>query len=104
MFVTHQAQRQAATEKTVAKEEPKETTAPLQTEPTPDPANSKLPVGRRMSSIHVNYNYFEIGTGQVSVTSHPILHSVLRLITCSVNLVESGWDAVEYMVVLCDVE
>ncbi|XP_056615973.1 SEC23-interacting protein [Triplophysa dalaica] len=67
-----QAQRQAAKEKTVAKEEPKETPAPLQTEPTPDPANSKLPVGRRMSSIHVNYNYFEIGTGQVSVMYHAL--------------------------------
>lgn len=52
-------------EKTVEKEEPKETQPPVQTEPKPDTVVSKLPVGRTMSSIHVDYNYFEIGTGQV---------------------------------------
>lgn len=52
-------------EKTVEKEEPKETQPPVQMEPTPDSAVSKLPVGKTMSSIHVDYNYFEIGTGQV---------------------------------------
>ncbi|XP_051945874.1 SEC23-interacting protein-like [Xyrauchen texanus] len=67
-----QAARQSVTEKTVAKEEQKETPRPLQTEPTPDPANCKLPVGRTMSSIHVDYNHFEIGTGQVSVVYHAL--------------------------------
>uniref|UniRef100_A0A8C1W593 SEC23 interacting protein n=1 Tax=Cyprinus carpio TaxID=7962 RepID=A0A8C1W593_CYPCA len=43
------------------------------TEPTPHPAVSKLPVGRTMSSIHVDYNYFEIGTGQVSVVYHALV-------------------------------
>lgn len=61
-YFSHQAARQARAEKTVVKEEPKETPAP---ESTPDPASIKLPVGRSMSSVHVNYNYFEIGTGQV---------------------------------------
>uniref|UniRef100_A0A3Q0R5V2 SEC23 interacting protein n=1 Tax=Amphilophus citrinellus TaxID=61819 RepID=A0A3Q0R5V2_AMPCI len=32
-----------------------------------DPAVKKLPVGSTVSSVHVNYNYFEVGTGQVSV-------------------------------------
>uniref|UniRef100_A0A671P158 SEC23-interacting protein-like n=1 Tax=Sinocyclocheilus anshuiensis TaxID=1608454 RepID=A0A671P158_9TELE len=54
------------------KEEPKETQPPVQTEPTPDSAVSKLPAGRTMSSIHVDYNYFEIGTGQVSVVYHAL--------------------------------
>jgi len=58
-------------EKTVEKEEPKETKPPVQTEPTPDPSISKLPVGRNMSSIHVDYNYFEIGTGQVKLEFTP---------------------------------
>lgn len=30
-----------------------------------DPSVKKLPVGNSVSSIHVNYNYFEVGTGQV---------------------------------------
>ncbi|XP_039528519.1 SEC23-interacting protein isoform X1 [Pimephales promelas] len=67
-----QAARKAVKEKTVEKEEPKETKPPVQTEPTPDPSISKLPVGRNMSSIHVDYNYFEIGTGQVSVVYHAL--------------------------------
>ncbi|XP_052007223.1 SEC23-interacting protein [Xyrauchen texanus] len=67
-----QAARQAVKEKTVAQEKPKETLPPLQTEPTPDSASNKLPVGRNMSSIHVDYNYFEIGTGQVSVVYHAL--------------------------------
>lgn len=33
----------------------------------PDPIAKKLPVGNTVSSIHVNYNYFEVGTGQVGV-------------------------------------
>lgn len=45
--------------------ETKETSAPVQTETSAEPASNKLPVGRTMSSIHVDYNYFEIGTGQV---------------------------------------
>uniref|UniRef100_A0A672P2E9 DDHD domain-containing protein n=1 Tax=Sinocyclocheilus grahami TaxID=75366 RepID=A0A672P2E9_SINGR len=67
-----QAARKAVKEKTVEKEEPKETQLPVQTEPTPDSAISKLPAGRTMSSIHVDYNYFEIGTGQVSVVYHAL--------------------------------
>ncbi|XP_073775724.1 SEC23-interacting protein isoform X1 [Danio rerio] len=67
-----QAARKALKEKSVEKEELKQTQAPVQTEPTPDPAINKLPVGRTMSSIHVDYNYFEIGTGQVSVIYHAL--------------------------------
>uniref|UniRef100_A0A4W4GE27 DDHD domain-containing protein n=1 Tax=Electrophorus electricus TaxID=8005 RepID=A0A4W4GE27_ELEEL len=36
------------------------------------PQLSKVPVGRTMSSIHVDYNCFEIGTGQVSVVYHAL--------------------------------
>lgn len=64
-----QAARQAMVEKAV---ELKETSAPVQTETSAEPTSSKLPVGRTMSSIHVDYNYFEIGTGQVSVVYHAL--------------------------------
>uniref|UniRef100_A0AAR2IXX2 DDHD domain-containing protein n=1 Tax=Pygocentrus nattereri TaxID=42514 RepID=A0AAR2IXX2_PYGNA len=37
-----------------------------------DVANIKVPVGKTMSSIHVDYNCFEIGTGQVSVVYHAL--------------------------------
>ncbi|XP_055027196.2 SEC23-interacting protein [Misgurnus anguillicaudatus] len=64
-----QAARQAMVEKAV---ELRETSAPVQTETSAEPTSSKLPVGRTMSSIHVDYNYFEIGTGQVSVVYHAL--------------------------------
>ncbi|XP_007566985.1 SEC23-interacting protein [Poecilia formosa] len=41
----------------------------------PQPAGSattKPPVGSTVSSVHVNYNYFEVGTGQVSVIYHSL--------------------------------
>ncbi|XP_071378662.1 SEC23-interacting protein isoform X1 [Centroberyx affinis] len=41
-------------------------------EPLPDPTIKKLPVGKTISSVHVDYNYFEVGTGQVSVVYHAL--------------------------------
>ena len=35
--------------------------------PLIDTVATKLPVGKTSSSVHVDYNYFEVGTGQVSV-------------------------------------
>ncbi|KAL7889884.1 hypothetical protein AOLI_G00021420 [Acnodon oligacanthus] len=67
-----QAAQQAAPEKTVAKEEIKEASAPQQATSVTDVANIKVPVGKTMSSIHVDYNCFEIGTGQVSVVYHAL--------------------------------
>uniref|UniRef100_A0A8D3D1Z4 SEC23 interacting protein n=1 Tax=Scophthalmus maximus TaxID=52904 RepID=A0A8D3D1Z4_SCOMX len=46
--------------------------APPAAEALPDPAVKTLPVGNTVSSIHVNYNYFEVGTGQVSVVYHAL--------------------------------
>ncbi|CAL8299732.1 unnamed protein product [Merluccius merluccius] len=40
--------------------------------PLADPAAKKLPVGKSSSSVHVDYNYFEVGTGQVSVIYHAL--------------------------------
>uniref|UniRef100_A0A8B9GVJ7 SEC23 interacting protein n=1 Tax=Astyanax mexicanus TaxID=7994 RepID=A0A8B9GVJ7_ASTMX len=67
-----QAAQQAAPEKTVTKEEIKEVSAPQQAGSVTDVARIKVPVGRTMSSIHVDYNCFEIGTGQVSVVYHTL--------------------------------
>uniref|UniRef100_A0A669CEW1 SEC23 interacting protein n=1 Tax=Oreochromis niloticus TaxID=8128 RepID=A0A669CEW1_ORENI len=36
------------------------------------PTVKKLPVGSTVSSVHVDYNYFEVGTGQVSVIYHTL--------------------------------
>uniref|UniRef100_A0AAZ3SXM9 SEC23-interacting protein n=1 Tax=Oncorhynchus tshawytscha TaxID=74940 RepID=A0AAZ3SXM9_ONCTS len=41
-------------------------------ESLPGPGTSKLPVGGTYSSIHVDYNYFKVGTGQVSVVYHTL--------------------------------
>ncbi|KAJ3610238.1 hypothetical protein NHX12_022332 [Muraenolepis orangiensis] len=40
--------------------------------PLVDPAAMKPPVGKTSSSVHVDYNYFEVGTGQVSVVYHAL--------------------------------
>ncbi len=59
-----QAARQAAQEK---KAEASQVAAPPPAaEAVPDPSVKKLPVGNTVSSVHVNYNYFEVGTGQVN--------------------------------------
>uniref|UniRef100_A0A8C7S408 SEC23 interacting protein n=1 Tax=Oncorhynchus mykiss TaxID=8022 RepID=A0A8C7S408_ONCMY len=41
-------------------------------ESLPGPGTSKLPVGGTYSSVHVDYNYFKVGTGQVSVVYHTL--------------------------------
>uniref|UniRef100_A0A672GVZ4 SEC23 interacting protein n=1 Tax=Salarias fasciatus TaxID=181472 RepID=A0A672GVZ4_SALFA len=38
----------------------------------PDSSVKKLPVGKTVSSVHVDYNCFEVGTGQVSVVYHSL--------------------------------
>ncbi|XP_060782065.1 SEC23-interacting protein isoform X1 [Neoarius graeffei] len=67
-----QATQHAAGEQIVAKEDLKQVSAPQQTESVTAGARSKVPVGRLMSSMHVDYNCFEIGTGQVSVVYHAL--------------------------------
>ncbi|KAF7710373.1 SEC23-interacting protein [Silurus meridionalis] len=67
-----QAAQQAAKEKVAAKEDIKEVSTPQNTESVTTVASSKVPVGRLMSSMHVDYNCFEIGTGQVSVVYHAL--------------------------------
>ncbi|XP_053357802.1 SEC23-interacting protein [Clarias gariepinus] len=67
-----QAAQQAAREKVVAKEDIKEVSNTQHTESTTAVTSSKVPVGRLMSSMHVDYNCFEIGTGQVSVVYHAL--------------------------------
>lgn len=63
-----QAARQAAQEKKAEVKEVSQVEAPPpEAGAPPDPSVKKLPAGNTVSSIHVNYNYFEVGTGQVSV-------------------------------------
>uniref|UniRef100_A0A8C4E123 SEC23 interacting protein n=1 Tax=Dicentrarchus labrax TaxID=13489 RepID=A0A8C4E123_DICLA len=45
---------------------------PPAAEALPDPSVKTLPAGNTVSSIHVDYNYFEVGTGQVSVVYHAL--------------------------------
>ncbi|XP_041921612.1 SEC23-interacting protein isoform X3 [Alosa sapidissima] len=72
-FVKERASKQVvAAEKPAIKDVVKEAPPPQNAEPVPTPVSSKPPVGRTMSSIHVDYNYFEIGTGQVSVIYHAL--------------------------------
>ncbi|GAA6232568.1 SEC23-interacting protein [Lates japonicus] len=71
--VSKQAARQAAQEKKAEAKEVSQVAAPPSVaEALPDPAVKKLPTGNTVSSIHVNYNYFEVGTGQVSVVYHAL--------------------------------
>ncbi|CAN9500077.1 unnamed protein product [Ophioblennius macclurei] len=70
-FVKDRVAKQAAQEK---KEELKEASPveapPPSAEVPSDSSVKKLPVGRTVSSVHVDYNCFEVGTGQVSVVYH----------------------------------
>ncbi|XP_040905574.1 SEC23-interacting protein [Toxotes jaculatrix] len=71
--VNKQAARQAAQEKKAEVKEVSQVAAsPPAAEALPDPTVKKPPVGNTVSSIHVNYNYFEVGTGQVSVVYHAL--------------------------------
>ncbi|XP_063731600.1 SEC23-interacting protein isoform X2 [Eleginops maclovinus] len=65
-----QAARQAAREK---KAEVIQAAArpPPAAEATPESSVNKLPVGNTMH-VHVDYDYFEVGTGQVSVVYHAL--------------------------------
>ncbi|XP_076830402.1 SEC23-interacting protein isoform X2 [Brachyhypopomus gauderio] len=75
-FVKEKAAKQAAQQtvqmETVAKEEVKAVSAPQQSGAGTEVSRCKAPVGRTTSSIHVDYNCFEIGTGQVSVVYHAL--------------------------------
>lgn len=63
-----QAARQAAQEKKAEVKEASQVTAlPSPAETAPECPAKKLPVGNAVSSIHVNYDYFAVGTGQVNV-------------------------------------
>ncbi|CAL8284360.1 unnamed protein product, partial [Arctogadus glacialis] len=45
---------------------------PAAAAPLADTVATTLPVGKTSSSVHVDYNYFEVGTGQVSVIYHAL--------------------------------
>ncbi|XP_056147292.1 SEC23-interacting protein [Lampris incognitus] len=65
--VNKQASQQVDQDKKV---EVKEVVPTQASEPLPNPTTKKLPVGKTVSSIHVDYNCFDVGTGQVSVIYH----------------------------------
>lgn len=63
-----QAAHQAAQEKKAEVQEASQAAGPPPAaEAAPESPARKLPVGNAVSSIHVNYDYFAVGTGQVSV-------------------------------------
>ncbi|KAM6916500.1 SEC23-interacting protein [Xenentodon cancila] len=66
-FVKERVNRQAAQEKKEVKEDSQVAVPQPAAESVTDPTVKKLPVGNTVSSVHVDYNYFEVGTGQVSV-------------------------------------
>ncbi|XP_053731665.1 SEC23-interacting protein [Synchiropus splendidus] len=67
-FVKERVNKQAAAEQKKAEVQ---AVAPLPApELPPDTSMTKSPTGRGISSIHVDYNYSETGTGQVSVVYH----------------------------------
>ncbi|XP_038593668.1 SEC23-interacting protein isoform X2 [Micropterus salmoides] len=71
--VSKQAARQAAQEnKAEVSQVVAPPPAPAAAEALPDLTVKKLPAGNTISSIHVDYNYFEVGTGQVSVVYHAL--------------------------------
>lgn len=65
-----QAARQAALENKAEVKEVRQVSAlPSPAEAAAEAPAKKLPVGNSVSSVHVNYDYFAVGTGQVNVMS-----------------------------------
>lgn len=64
-----QATSQAARDKKAAevKVASQEVVPAQLSESLPGPGTTKLPVGGTYSSVHVDYNYFKVGTGQVNL-------------------------------------
>ncbi|KAG9341043.1 hypothetical protein JZ751_019797 [Albula glossodonta] len=79
-FVKERASKQeAAAAKSAEVTPPTTLAAPTQSEPTAvappthaDPSPKTLSIRGTVSSMHVDYNYFEVGTGQVSVVYHTL--------------------------------
>ncbi|XP_054877702.1 SEC23-interacting protein isoform X2 [Poeciliopsis prolifica] len=69
-FVKERVSRQAGRQQTKA--EAKEESPAAVPQAAASSATTKPPVGSTVSSVHVNYNYFEVGTGQVSVIYHSL--------------------------------
>lgn len=68
LICSAQAARQAAQEKKAEVKEASQAAAPPPVaQAAPESPANKLPVGNAVSSIHVNYDYFAVGTGQVRV-------------------------------------
>uniref|UniRef100_A0A3P8UDD4 SEC23 interacting protein n=1 Tax=Amphiprion percula TaxID=161767 RepID=A0A3P8UDD4_AMPPE len=64
---------QAAEEKKAEVKEVSQAAAPTPAaEALANAAVKQLPAGNAVSSVHVDYNYFEVGTGQVSVVYHAL--------------------------------
>ncbi|CAL8257070.1 unnamed protein product [Lota lota] len=70
-FVKERVNKLAAQEKKAQEVSQEVVPTPAAT-PLADTVAMKLPVGKTSSSIHVDYNYFEVGTGQVSVIYHAL--------------------------------
>lgn len=63
------------------------TALPCPAETAPESLAKQLPVGNAVSSVHVHYDYFAVGTGQVNVTSVPFCSISLNSICFSVFFV-----------------
>uniref|UniRef100_A0A673B841 SEC23 interacting protein n=1 Tax=Sphaeramia orbicularis TaxID=375764 RepID=A0A673B841_9TELE len=65
-------ERLSKQKKVEVKEESSPAVPPPQPAEAPDLSAKNLPVANTISSIHVDYNYFAVGTGQVSVVYHSL--------------------------------
>ncbi|KAJ0067250.1 hypothetical protein NL108_015123 [Boleophthalmus pectinirostris] len=68
-FVKERLSKQTEEKKAAEVKEVPPVVAPVTAASVPEPEKT-LPVG--VSSVHVNYNYFKVGTGQVSVVYHSL--------------------------------
>lgn len=67
-FVKERVNKQAARQATKEKKAEVKEVRPAEAPPAAaeHPTMMKLPAGSMFSSVHVNYDYFEVGTGQVN--------------------------------------
>ncbi|KAF6725648.1 SEC23-interacting protein [Oryzias melastigma] len=71
-FVKERVNRQASQKKTEEVKDSQAAATQAATEAAADSTVKRLPAGNATSSVHVNYDYFEVGTGQVSVVYHTL--------------------------------
>lgn len=68
-------------------------TAPSEPSVPEDISKRRLPVGASVLSAHIDYEYFDVGTGQVRSVQIEALHFIASCLNCLLNYTIHVFDA-----------